>query len=37
MGSDWQYIQDHMGGHDEDGMPNFMRSNESKNNICYGH
>ena len=24
MGSDWQYIQDHMGGHDEDGLPNFM-------------
>ena len=24
MSSDWQYIQDHMGGHDEDGLPNFM-------------
>ena len=23
MSSDWQYIEDHMGGHDEDGMPNF--------------
>lgn len=23
-GSDWDYINDHMGGHDEDGMPNFM-------------
>ncbi|MDC9728771.1 MAG: hypothetical protein PSN04_05490, partial [Methyloprofundus sp.] len=21
---DWQYIEDHMGGHDEDGLPNFM-------------
>jgi len=24
MSSDWQYIEDHMGGHDEDGLPNFM-------------
>jgi len=24
MGSDWDYINEHMGGHDEDGMPNFM-------------
>lgn len=24
MSSDWQYIEDHMGGHDEDGFPNFM-------------
>lgn len=24
MSSDWQYIQDNMGGHDEDGLPNFM-------------
>ena len=24
MSSDWQYIQDHMGGHDEDWLPNFM-------------
>jgi len=25
---DWQYIEDHMGGHDEDGLPNFMRHDE---------
>lgn len=24
-GSDWDYINEHMGGHDEDGLPNFMR------------
>jgi len=24
MGSDWDYINEHMGGHDEDGLPNFM-------------
>ncbi len=24
MSSDYQYIEDHMGGHDEDGLPNFM-------------
>lgn len=24
MSSDWQYIEDHMGGHDEDGLSNFM-------------
>ena len=23
-GSDWDYINEHMGGHDEDGFPNFM-------------
>lgn len=23
-GSDWDYINEHMGGHDEDGLPNFM-------------
>jgi len=23
-GSDWDYINEHMGGHDSDGMPNFM-------------
>lgn len=22
--SDWDYINEHMGGHDEDGLPNFM-------------
>lgn len=22
--SDWRFIEEHMGGHDEDGMPNFM-------------
>ena len=21
---DWDYINEHMGGHDEDGLPNFM-------------
>ena len=24
MGSDWDYINEHMGGFDEDGLPNFM-------------
>jgi hypothetical protein len=24
MGSDYDYINEHMGGHDEDGLPNFM-------------
>ncbi|NLW06093.1 MAG: hypothetical protein GX029_12865 [Pseudomonadaceae bacterium] len=24
-GSDWDFINSHMGGHDEDGLPNFMR------------
>ena len=24
MGSEWDYINEHMGGHDEDGMPNFV-------------
>jgi uncharacterized protein YodC (DUF2158 family) len=24
MSSDWQYIEDHMGGHGSDGLPNFM-------------
>ena len=23
-GSEWDYINEHMGGHDEDGLPNFM-------------
>jgi len=23
--SDWDYINKHMGGHGEDGMPNFMK------------
>jgi len=23
-GSDWDYINEHMGGHDDDGLPNFM-------------
>lgn len=23
-GSDWDYINEHMGGHDENGLPNFM-------------
>lgn len=23
-GSDWDYINEHLGGHDEDGLPNFM-------------
>jgi hypothetical protein len=23
-GSDWDYINEHMGGHDEDGLPNFI-------------
>lgn len=25
MGSDWDYINEHMGGHDEHGLPNFMK------------
>lgn len=25
MSSDWDYINKHMGGHDEDGMPNFCK------------
>lgn len=25
MGSDWDYINKHMGGHDENGIPNFVR------------
>jgi uncharacterized protein YodC (DUF2158 family) len=24
MSSDWQFIEDHMGGHGSDGLPNFM-------------
>lgn len=24
MGSDWDYINEHMGGHDEAGLPNFV-------------
>ena len=24
MGSEWDYINEHMGGHDENGLPNFM-------------
>ena len=24
MGSEWDYINEHMGGHDDDGLPNFM-------------
>lgn len=28
MGSDWDYIQQHMGGHGEDGLPNFMKEIE---------
>jgi len=24
-GSDWDYINEHMGGHDDDGMPNFLK------------
>jgi hypothetical protein len=39
MGSDWDYINEHMGGHDEDGLPNFMRSfgfgEKFKNDIDY--
>ena len=29
MGSDWDFINDHMGGHDGDGLPRFM------NNPCF--
>jgi hypothetical protein len=30
---DWDYINEHMGGHDEDGLPNFM--NDPNFNLDY--
>ncbi|MGB3917610.1 hypothetical protein J9253_01100 [Thiothrix litoralis] len=37
-GSDWDYINEHMGGHDEDGLPNFMNTpyfgESCRNNEC---
>lgn len=31
MGSDWDYINTHMGGHDSDGLPNFMGDDDINN------
>jgi hypothetical protein len=33
---DWDYINEHMGGHDEDGMPNFMSKPGFADNDDYG-
>ena len=32
MGSDWDYINEHMGGHDADGMPNFVHGFSDEEN-----
>jgi len=32
-GSDWDYINEHMGGHDEDGLPNFVSEPSFADNV----